>query len=107
ENLIRVRLAFQAAHGFDHGDAADTVVPGFGEIALVGQDGKFGDGYDGIADANAERGDIRGVAGAGVEEIFGGLRGMAGVVGSDMRVPEFADGEDRAFAADDGPALIA
>src|SRR6202035_2428385 len=25
ENLIRVRLAFQAAHGFDHGDAADTV----------------------------------------------------------------------------------
>ncbi len=96
----------EATHDLQHDGAADAVVPSFGYVAIVGENGEVGNGSNRIAGRDAESSDVGGGAGTGVEEEVLLLGMTLRIVRSDVCVPDVGDGKDRTFGAKDDPALI-
>src|SRR5262249_44613429 len=101
-----MRKFLKTPHYFEHYSTTDAIIPGLGEVAIVGKHRKVGNRSDRVAGRDAELSDVLGRPRASVEiEVL--LRRVSGsVVWSNVSVPNVGDGKDGSFGAGDDPALI-
>src|SRR5260370_361186 len=106
DTLVGMRRFFQPTHYLQHDGAADAVVPGLGEVAIVCENSKVRNRRDGIARGNSESTDFSRGPRTGIKKKILLRMDLLRIARSNVCVPDVGDGKNRPFGAKDDPSLI-